>query len=163
MEKNFDRLVNAYSDGVPIERIQLMLNKTREEILDELREYRESQFKKGKYSDDLMQVVASRDLCGAKRKDMMSELGVSRSFLVRAIEEYGLLSKAKESDTEEFFQSVDEDFSFAECLKCGSKKINTIQDGDGIYYPSGVYCMSCGSEFTLMNGIVNLVKWENVD
>lgn len=163
MEKNFDKLVNAYSDGVPIEKMQSVLGKTKEEVLAELREYRESQFNKGKYSDNLMQVVASRDLCGAKRKDMMFELGVSRSFLVRAIEEYGLLSKAKDSDTEEFFKKVDEDFYFAECLKCGSKNINVIQDGDGVYYPSGIYCMKCGSEFTLMDGVVNFVKWENVD
>lgn len=163
MEKNFDKLVNAYSDGVPIEKIQIILNKSKEEVLSELREYRATQFEKGKYSDNLMQVVASRDLCGAKRNDMMFELGVSRSFLIRAIEEYGLLSRAKESDAEEFFKDVEEGFSFTECLKCHSRNINTIQDGDGVYYPSGVYCMECGSEFVLMDGVVNSVKWENVD
>lgn len=163
MEKNFDKLINLYSDGVPIEKIEITLGKEKQTILDELREYKDSQFKKGKYSDNLMQVVASRDLCGAKRNDMMFELGVSRSFLVRAIEEYGLLTRAKESDVEEFLMDVGEGFSFTKCLNCDSVNINTIQDGDGVYSPRGVYCMNCGSEFTLLNSKINYVRWENVD
>lgn len=156
-------VLDLYGDGLSLDSIRSQVDSPREDVLQTLRNYKKSQFFKGQYSDELMQLVADRDSSGAKRKDIMSELEISRSFLVRAIEEYGFLSKATDDNAEEFFMNVSEGFSFSECLKCGSKRVNDIQSTDVEGSPSGIYCMSCGSEFTLKDNIVKIVKWENID
>lgn len=158
-----DKVLDLYGDGLLIQDIGLKTGLSEDEVLSELRKHKESQLSRGQYSDDLMILVANRDSSGAKRKDIMSELKISRSFMVRAISEYGFLSKSKEDNEEHFYMNVDEGFEFTECPKCKSKRINSIQDGDGETAPSGIYCMGCGNEFTLRDKVVNIVKWEYVD
>lgn len=158
-----DEIIDLYGDGLAIDDVAMRTNLSNFDVLSILKKYRESQLSGGRYSNDLMMLVASRDSSGTKRKDIMSELGISRSFMVRAISEYGFLSKSKEDNEEDFYMNVDEGFEFKECPKCGAKKINKIQDGDGEISPSGIYCMRCGSEFTLKDNTVNIIRWEYVD
>lgn len=157
------KVVDLYGDGLSTVDIGVKVGLSEEEVLTKLREYKKSQFSKGQYSDELMILVASRDSSGAKRKDIMSDLKISRSFMVRAISEYGFLTKSKEDNEEHFFMNAPDGFEFTECPKCHSHRINDIQDGDGDIAPSGIYCMTCGNEFTLKDNIVKIVKWEYVD
>lgn len=163
MSNKEERIINLYSDGLSLKSIELDVKMSKEDIVGVLKEYRKSQLSKGRYSEDLMILVASRDSTGAKRKDIMEDLGISRSFMVRAIEEYGLLVKSKEGDEEVFYMNVGNGYTFKDCPMCKSLQINEIQTGDGILAPSGIYCMSCGNEFTLKDNTVNIIKWEHVD
>lgn len=163
MYSDKNKVIDLYGDGLPVESIGLSAELSEEGVLSILQEYRKSQLASGQYSDDLMILVASRDSSGAKRKDIMSELGISRSFMIRAIEKYGFLTKSKDGNEEHFYMDVDDDFQFVECPKCKSERINKIQNGDGDISPSGIYCMSCGNEFTLKDNTVNIIKWEYVD
>lgn len=160
-EKN--TLLDFYRKGYTVEAIQGVMGISKEEVLEHLNEYRLSQRISGKYSDELMQLIAKRDSFDFKRKDIMSELGVSRNFLAKSIEEYGFLNKTTKEAGEEFFMDIPFDFEMDSCPKCESSKINEVETVHGDSPTTGYYCIDCGSEFSIKGEKLFTVKWENID
>lgn len=155
-------ILRLYEGGAPISVISDEFCKTEEEVCNILREYKKHQRVKGKYTNELMKVIARRDSNGVLRKKIMSELQISRSFLVKSIEEYGFLKKLELDDDEEFYKEVSHDYTFTECPECNSKKINEINTLYNDFPVKGVYCLKCGNEFVKRENHLFKVKWENI-
>ena len=94
-----NKVLDHYEKGYAIEAIEECMGISREEVLELLNEYRIGQRVSGQYSDELMQLVAKRDSYDFKRKDIMAELGISRNFLAKSIEEHGFLNKTTKEAT----------------------------------------------------------------
>ena len=158
-----NKVLDYYEKGYAIEAIEECMGISREEVLELLNEYRIGQRISGQYSDELMQLVAKRDSYDFKRKDIMAELGISRNFLAKAIEEHGFLNKTTKEAGEEFFMEVAPDFELKECPKCESLKVNEVETMHGNLPTKGYYCLGCGNEFSIRDEKMYIVKWENID
>lgn len=158
-----DEILKAYMNGSHIKYIAVIFGLKVNEVIDILRNYARSQRTKGQYSEELKELIAKRDDRDVFRKDIMNELGVSRSLLVGAIGEYGTLYKSKEKDAEELYMNVPEDFEFKECPKCHSLDFNDISGEESGSRTSTIYCKSCGSEFVHDGTKLNIIRWEYID
>lgn len=158
-----DILLEYYKKGYTIDSIGGFMGISRDEVLEYLNKYRLTQRVSGQYSDELMQLVAKRDSYDFRRKDIMSELGISRNFLAKSIEEYGFLNKTTKESGEELFMEVSSDFKLDKCPKCESHKVNGVETINDNSPTKGYYCLDCGSEFSIREGKLYVTKWENID
>lgn len=158
-----NKVLELYKSGVSIKEISSEVKASEDEILNILRNYKESQKQKGQYTEEFMKFVAKRDCHEVLRKDIMSELNISRSFLSRAIEQFGFLKKMNGEDSEEFYSKFDKNFDSSKCPECNSKKVNHLNTLYNGVPAKGIYCISCGNEFVKHENNIYKVKWENVD
>ena len=156
-------ILKLYKSGASIKEISSELQISEEDVLHKLRDYKESQKRKGQYTEEFMKFVAKRDSHEVLRKDIMSELNISRSFLSKAIEQFGFLKKMNGEESEEFYLKIDSDFNMSTCPECGSKKMNELNTLFNGVPAKGIYCLSCGNEFVTHENNLYRVKWENVD
>lgn len=164
MEEFKENVLELYGEGASIEDISEELNSTYEKILDILKDYKVEQKNKGIYTEEFMKLVARRDCRGVKRNKIMSELGVSRSLLIKSVEKYGFVKTQKNPEPEEIIKKVDDSFVFTECPECNSQKINKVQTlYKGLSNIDGIYCLDCGGEFFKHHNNLFKVKWENID
>lgn len=163
LENQPSKLIDLYKSGLSIKEISSQMEISEEEVLNGLREYRDSQKTKGRYTDEFMKLIAKRDCHEVLRKDIMSELGISRNFLSKAIEQFGFLKKMNGEDSEEFYAKLDRNFDSSKCPECKSKRVNHLNTLYNGVPARGMYCISCGSEFVKHDNNVYRVKWENVD
>lgn len=157
-----ERVANYYGKGYTIVAIAEEMRLTEEIVVDYLKDYKNSQKHNRQYSEDMMMLVAKRDSHDFKRKDIMSELGISRNFLAKSIEKYGFIDKNRHGDGEEFYSKVHPGFEFSHCPKCESKDINEVETLYDNTPVRGIYCLSCGNEFAKRNDELYIVKWENI-
>lgn len=158
-----ERLLKYYRQGYTIDAIKDFMGISKEEVLESLKHYRDSQRIGNKYSEELMELIAKRDSYDFTRKNIMEELGISRNFLAKSIEEYGFLNKTTKEAGEEFFMDIPFDFEISECPKCGSLRINEVETVHHDCPTKGYYCVDCGSEFSIKEDKLYTVKWENID
>lgn len=163
MDKDFLEILDLYKKGASINGIAKELNMTEEAVLIHLNDYKKSQKEKGKYLETLMKLVAKRDSNEVPRKEIMSELNISRNFLIKSVKKFGFLDRLSEEDGEEFFTKVDSDFEFTECLQCHSKKINEVNTLYKGTPAKGFYCRDCGAEFVRNKNSIYKIKWENIN
>lgn len=160
---NKKRVLDYYREGYTIENIKMKENISEKEVLNILREYKEEQMIKGRYTDELMKFIVERDFHNFKRKEIMKELGISRNFITKSIKKYGVLSKASKEPSEELFMKVEKELDMSHCPKCESGKINEVETMYEDNPTDGYYCLNCGSEFSIQGNEVYIVKWENID
>lgn len=160
---NKEKVLDYYKKGYTIKKIERKENISEEKVLNILREYKEEQTTKGRYSDELMKFIAERDFYNFKRKDIMKELDVSRNFITKSIKKYGVLNKTSKGPSEEIFMESITGLDMNHCPKCNSSKINEIETTYNDNPTDGYYCMNCGSEFSIQGGNLYISKWENID
>lgn len=160
-------VLSYYANGKSIDSIANKLNISREKVLITLRKYKDSQRPNGTYSDDFLKLVADRDSSGVMKVNIMNELLISRSPLMRAIEEFGFVTSRKKEDDYEFIRGVNPLDKIEECPFCGNTKLNDVDSiitrNSVDFEVEGKYCMGCGEETFIFKNVLYKTKWENVD
>ncbi len=139
-----EKVLEAYSDGMPLGRIVEKFNVPYKRIKDILHTYKEQSRKGRTFTDEFKQMIAERDMRGVTRKDISEELEINTGTVKKACEQFGQAIKEKASSDNQYTLVDVKDLS--KCPSCDSKKVNKIDSMAMNQNTEGIFCKNCGDE-----------------
>lgn len=145
-----EKIINAYAEGSNISYIAECFDITPDDVLNELRQFKNDSVFKRTFTDEFKMMIAERDMRKVTRTSISEELQLNVATVKRACEKFGNAIKEIASN-DNVYTIVDGVHNLDTCPTCNNHKVNKIESvSDGIN-TDGIYCMECGDEHFLMH------------
>lgn len=144
------KVINAYAEGSEIKFIAECFNLTEEQVVQELRNFKEESRFKRTFTDEFRIMVAERDMRKISRTKIAEELQINVATVKTACEKFGNALKEVASN-DNVYTIVEGVESIKTCPNCGNKKVNEIETAFGNSVVDGIYCMECGDEHFIVH------------
>lgn len=133
-----DNILESYADGNLVSMIAENHNISEKEVIDILIEFKNESKHKKTFTDEFKTMIATRDMNGASRSSISTELGININTVRKACEQFGQATKEK-AVSDNLYTRVDGEFSVNTCPSCGSRRNNLVDENT-------TFCMDCSME-----------------
>jgi len=156
------KIINAYSEGSDIKLIAECFNITEEQVLEELRNFKEKSRFKRTFTDEFRIMIAERDMRKISRTKIGEELQLNVATVKTACEKFGNALKEVASN-DNVYSIVEGVTSIKTCPSCENKKVNEIESvyGASAVVVDGIYCMECGDEHFIVHNYEEIKDEKN--
>lgn len=149
------KVLDAYSEGSTISLIVTSFNTTYKNVINIIRNYKESNRHKRTFTDEFKMMIAQRDINGVARSTIAEELEINVNTVKKACEKFGQAIKEK-ATSDQAYTKIDGKFTLKKCPSCGSRKNNLVDE-------KTTYCMKCETEHEYYDGYVLKINYEYIE
>lgn len=158
-------ICTVYGYGYDVEVIAYDVDKTKDEVLETLREFKRKNHKrKCFYSEELISLIVNRFKNGFSPYNIECDLRIGNGIVKKLLKKEGIeVKNNRKRKTKKDYEVIDH-HDFMTCPCCGSKKVkdlNIFNDEDNLNPQS--YCLKCGTEWYLENNEVRKVLFHELD
>ncbi|UUV46736.1 DNA-binding protein [Bacillus phage vB_BanS-Thrax4] len=140
------KVINAYAEGSDINFMAECFGITPQEVLNELRQFKEDSVYKRTFKDEFKIMIAERDMRKITRTSIAEDLQLNVATVKNACEKFGNAIKEFASN-DNLYEKVEGATSIKTCPNCKSSKVNAIDSAFHNIVVDGIFCMDCGNEY----------------
>lgn len=147
-----EKVVSQYQDGEKVEVIASRYGISTDEVISNLLDYKNQNFKKTKYTNEFKSFVSERVSYGYTKSLVSSELKLAQNTVANFCKEFSS-DESINSIEEKLYTFLDVEYIEGQCPECKSKHFNHVDW-------NSYYCFDCGNEYKIVANTVQKLNFE---